>query len=68
MTPAKSRILALDLGKKRIGLAISDPLGITAQGLPNLVRTNKRTDLAVLQQLIAEREVAEKSQPQPAPA
>lgn len=57
MTPAKSRILALDLGKKRIGLAISDPLGITAQGLPNLVRTNKRTDLAVLQQLIAEREV-----------
>ena len=57
MTPAKSRILALDLGKKRIGLAISDPLGITAQGLPNLVRTNKRTDMAVLQQLIAEREV-----------
>ena len=57
MTPAKSRILALDIGKKRIGLAISDPLGITAQGLPNLVRTNKRTDLAVLQQLIAEREV-----------
>ena len=57
MTPAKSHILALDLGKKRIGLAISDPLGITAQGLPNLVRTNKRTDLAVLQQLIAEREV-----------
>ncbi|HUB78029.1 MAG TPA: Holliday junction resolvase RuvX [Bryobacteraceae bacterium] len=57
MTPAKSRILALDLGKKRIGLAISDPLGITAQGLPNLVRTNKRADLAALQQLIAEREV-----------
>ena len=41
----KGRILALDLGKKRIGLAISDPLGITAQGLPNLVRTNKRADL-----------------------
>jgi len=57
LTPAKSRILALDLGKKRIGLAISDPLGITAQGLPNLVRTNKRADLAALQQLIAEREV-----------
>ena len=57
MTPAKSRILALDLGKKRIGLAISDPLGITAQGLPNLVRTNKRADLAALEQIIAEREV-----------
>jgi len=35
LTLAKSRILALDLGKKRIGLAISDPLGITAQGLPS---------------------------------
>ena len=59
MTPANSRILALDLGKKRIGLAISDPLGITAQGLPNLVRTNKRTDLAALQQLAGEREVGQ---------
>lgn len=56
MTPAKRRILALDLGKKRIGLAISDPLGITAQGLPNLVRANKRADLAALEQLARERE------------
>lgn len=47
----------MDLGKKRIGLAISDPLGITAQGMPNLNRTNKRSDLAALQQLIREREV-----------
>lgn len=59
MTPGNSRILALDLGKKRIGLAISDPLRITAQGLPNLVRTNKRADLAELQKLAAEREVGE---------
>jgi putative Holliday junction resolvase len=57
LSPTKSRILALDLGKKRIGLAISDPLGITAQGLPNLVRINKRADLAALEQLIAAREV-----------
>jgi putative Holliday junction resolvase len=57
LTPAKTRILALDLGKKRIGLAISDPLGITAQGLPNLVRTNKRADFAALEQLAREREV-----------
>jgi putative Holliday junction resolvase len=53
----KVRILALDLGKKRIGMAISDPLGITAQGLPNLVRTNKRADLAELARQIEEREV-----------
>ena len=57
MTPANSRILALDLGKKRIGLAISDPLGITAQGLPNLVRSNKRTDLAAIEALARERGV-----------
>ncbi|MDR3703817.1 MAG: Holliday junction resolvase RuvX [Candidatus Sulfopaludibacter sp.] len=57
MGPPTHRILALDLGKKRIGLAISDPLGITAQGMPNLNRTNKRGDLDVLERLIGEREV-----------
>jgi putative pre-16S rRNA nuclease len=57
LTPLQSRILALDLGKRRIGLAVSDPLRITAQGLPNLVRTNKRTDLAALQEIISQREV-----------
>jgi len=54
---SKPRILALDLGKKRIGLALSDPLRITAQGLPNLERGRKRDDLAALEQLIREREV-----------
>ena len=53
----KRRILALDLGKKRIGLALSDPLGITAQGLPTLQRTNIREDLAALAGLIEERDV-----------
>jgi len=53
------RILALDVGARRIGLAISDPLGITAQGLETLHRTNKRTDLAHLQSLIVEYRVAE---------
>ena len=33
------RILALDVGEKRIGLAVSDPLGITAQGLETYQRT-----------------------------
>jgi putative holliday junction resolvase len=57
LTSFGARILALDLGKKRIGLAISDPLGITAQGLPNLVRTRKRDDFDALAQLAREREV-----------
>jgi putative Holliday junction resolvase len=53
-----SRILALDLGKRRIGVAISDALGLTAQGLPNVVRSNKRTDLAALACLTRERGVS----------
>lgn len=53
----KGRILALDLGKKRIGLALSDPLGITAQGLPTLERINIRQDLAALATLASERGV-----------
>ena len=54
----KGRVLALDLGKRRIGLAISDELGVTAQGLPTLERTNLRQDLARLAQLIAEKNVS----------
>jgi putative Holliday junction resolvase len=53
------RILALDLGKRRIGIAISDELGITAQGLPTLERRNKRTDLAILRALARDRGVTE---------
>jgi putative Holliday junction resolvase len=48
------RILALDLGKRRIGLALSDELGWTAQGLPNLERRNTQTDLDTLDALIRE--------------
>ncbi len=38
-------MLALDVGKKRIGLAVSDELGITAQGLDTLERVRIREDL-----------------------
>lgn len=49
--------MALDLGKKRIGLALSDALGITAQGLPTLQRTTVREDIAALEQLARSHEV-----------
>jgi putative Holliday junction resolvase len=48
------RVLGLDVGSRRIGIAISDPLGITAQGLDTLQRRNKRTDLAALERIIRE--------------
>lgn len=51
------RILALDLGKRRIGLALSDALGLTAQGLETLERTNIREDLDRLGSLARERGV-----------
>src|SRR5258708_7505995 len=55
--PRKGRILALDLGRKRIGMALSDALHVTAQGLPTLQRINLRTDLDAIDRVAAEHEV-----------
>jgi putative Holliday junction resolvase len=52
----RARVLALDLGKRRIGLAISDGLGIMAHGLETLERTRIREDLDRLAQIAYERE------------
>jgi putative Holliday junction resolvase len=49
-----ARILAVDFGTKRFGLAISDALGITAQGLPTLERTNLENALRAIQKLVEE--------------
>jgi putative Holliday junction resolvase len=57
MGHSSGRVLALDLGKRRIGLAISDELGITAQGLPTLERTNKAEDLEAIGRLIRDKGV-----------
>jgi putative holliday junction resolvase len=56
---APERILGLDVGSRRIGLAISDPLGFTAQGLETLQRRNKRTDFAALDEIIRQYGVRE---------
>lgn len=53
------RILAIDYGTRRIGLAVSDPLGITAQGLETLERKNKRADFGRLERTIREYQVRE---------
>lgn len=47
-----SRYLGLDVGERRIGLALSDPLGITAQGLETYHRTSLDKDYAYLSDLI----------------
>jgi putative Holliday junction resolvase len=48
------RILAIDFGLRRIGLAVSDPLGITAQGLPTLQRTAIRKDIEHIRAVVEE--------------
>ncbi len=44
----KPRLIGLDVGDKRIGVAISDPLGITAAGLETIHRHNTQADVALV--------------------
>ena len=46
------RILGLDVGDRRVGVAVSDELGLTAQPVLTLVRKNRRQDLSSLARLI----------------
>jgi len=46
------RILGLDIGSKTIGIAISDELGLTAQGLKTMKRTSMPNDLIEIQSII----------------
>ena len=53
------RVMALDVGTKRIGVALSDPLKITAQGLETFNRTTQEEDIRGLWALIHEHEVSQ---------
>ncbi len=48
------RLMALDVGKKRIGVAVSDPLGFTAQGLEVYNRLTSKADFEYLANLFQE--------------
>jgi putative holliday junction resolvase len=50
------RTLGLDVGTKTIGVAVSDGLGFTAQGVTTIRRTNLKADLAALKALVQEYE------------
>jgi putative Holliday junction resolvase len=56
---AMSRILAIDYGRKRIGLALSDELGATAQPLLTIQRTNRRDVIRRLREICAKHGVAQ---------
>lgn len=51
------RVMALDVGKKRIGIAISDPLWITAQGLDTYYRKSLENDIEHYRDLIKQHDV-----------
>jgi putative Holliday junction resolvase len=51
--------MALDVGKVRVGIALSDPLGYTAQPLLTLWRKNRGEDLRSLLRLIRRHDVGE---------
>ena len=54
-----ARVLGLDVGDRRIGLALSDLLGYTAQPLFTLHRENKRADLKSIGRVLRKHAVAE---------
>lgn len=56
---ASQRILAIDFGARKIGLAVSDELGLTAQGLETYYRSNKKADFDHLRRTIKQYDVAE---------
>ncbi|KZE77433.1 Holliday junction resolvase RuvX [Paenibacillus elgii] len=53
------RLMGLDYGDKTIGVAVSDELGWTAQGLEVIRRTTEERDMARLRELIAQYGVTE---------
>src|SRR5579864_2824809 len=55
--PSPGRIMAIDYGRKRFGLALSDELGLTSQPLTTLPRTNRRDDLRRLRLLARKNKV-----------
>ena len=53
------RVLGVDLGMKRTGLAVSDGLGISSRGLANLTPRSRAEDVAVLVKLCTDEEVTD---------
>lgn len=57
--PSKQRVMGLDLGSKRIGVAVSDELQITAHGLENIPARPAEKALEVLHHLASEYNVGD---------
>ena len=51
------RIMGLDIVDKTIGVAVSDLMGLTAQGVTTIKRVGKKKDIEAIKQIIAEKQV-----------
>ena len=51
------RIMGLDIGDKTIGVAVSDLMGMTAQGIKTIKRTSKKNDIEEIKQIIKQKQV-----------
>src|SRR5579864_8807661 len=55
---SEGRVLAIDYGRRRLGLAVSDPLRVAARPLATWTRSNRRHDLARLRNLCREQAIS----------
>lgn len=53
------RVLAIDYGERRVGLAISDPMRIIASGLPTLIVRNDVESIARIAEIVKSENVVE---------
>ncbi len=57
LLPKQGKLLGIDVGRARIGLAVCDPLQLVARPLSTLERTSRRADFASLSDLVQREEV-----------
>lgn len=51
------RIMGLDIGDKTIGVAVSDIMGLTAQGVTTIKRVGKKKDIEEIKKIVLEKQV-----------
>ena len=56
MSEVSGRLLALDIGERRVGVAVSDPMGWLARPLTIIPRRSKQEDFAAIARLVEEQQ------------
>ncbi|WP_432665301.1 Holliday junction resolvase RuvX [Wukongibacter baidiensis] len=51
------RIMGLDVGDKTVGVAVSDLLGLTAQGVETIIRTSNKVAINRIRELVSEKDI-----------